>query len=54
MKKLLNFLFLIGLMTIIGLNLSSYSESKSTTKTDKPDRKNQVITSKISRQISDT
>ena len=47
MKKLLNFLFLIGLMTIIGLNLSSYSESKSTTKTDKPDRKNQVITSKI-------
>lgn len=47
MKKLLNFLFLIGSITIVGLNLNSCSESKSTTKTDKPDQKNKVVTSKI-------
>lgn len=47
MKKLLNFLFLIGSITIVGLNLNSCSESKSTTKTGKPDRKNQVVTSEI-------
>ena len=41
MKKLLIILFLIGLMTTFGLTVNSCS------KTDKPDYKNQVVTSKI-------
>ena len=41
MKKLLIFLFFIGLMTTFGLIVNSCS------KTDRPNYKNQVVTSKI-------
>ncbi|MBV6878679.1 hypothetical protein NG800_002205 [Epilithonimonas ginsengisoli] len=41
MKKLLIFLFLIGVLTTFGLTVNSCS------KTDKPDHKNQVAISKI-------
>lgn len=51
MKKILNFLFLIGVITIIGLNLNSCS--KSTTKIDKPDHKNQIVTSKIDSSVNE-
>jgi len=41
MKKLLIFLFLIGVLTTFGLTVNSCA------KTDKPNHKNQVVTSKI-------